>query len=117
MLVLADRFGVVDMTFEAIQRRTGVPMEIVRHGIKKLMEADPESRHKASDGRRIELIDDRRDWGWQIVNYDVYSKMRTAEERRDYMRKYMKEKRSKIEVKQTMDRVFGKDIAHDTLEN
>lgn len=109
MLILADKFGMVDMTVEAIQRRTGLPMDIVQYGIKKLLDPDPSSRHKESDGRRIELIDDRRDWGWQIVNYEKYSKMRTAEERRDYMREYKREQRSKAKVDSGIDKMFGKE--------
>lgn len=106
MLILADRFGMVDMTIEAIQRRTGLPMEIVKYGIKKLMEPDPASRNKEAEGRRLELIDDRRDWGWQIMSYEHYSKMRSAEERRDYMRQYKREQRSKATAKAVVDKAF-----------
>lgn len=92
-LVLADPFGIVDMTHEAIARRTNVPLEIVRSSIQKLSQPDPRSRSPKEDGRRLILLDSHRDWGWQIVNYEDYRKLRDEENRREYMRQYMRNKR------------------------
>ena len=38
LIILADRNGEVDMTPEAISRRTTIPLEIIEHGIKALEE-------------------------------------------------------------------------------
>src|SRR5580692_4373522 len=81
MLVLADRDGVVDMTVDAIARRTNVPQELVDHAIKELMNPDLKSRSKAESGARITPIDSGRDWGWQIVNYEHYRNIRDEEAR------------------------------------
>ena len=75
MLILADQNGVVDKTCEAIARRTNVPIEIVKKGIKKLEAPDPQSRNPKHEGRRIARLDEHREWGWLIVNYEEYRKL------------------------------------------
>ena len=82
-LKLANIDGVVDMTQEAIARRTNVPLDVVIHGIAELEKPDPKSRSNAEDGRRIIRLDDHRDWGWFIVNYQRYRQMVTDEQRRE----------------------------------
>ena len=95
LLVLADEDGIVDMTIEAIARRTNVPLEIVRSGIQKLEQEDPQSRSKDEAGRRLVRLDDHRDWGWRIVNYEKYRMLRTKEDRKQYHRDYYRSNRSK----------------------
>ena len=107
LLILSDKHGMVDMTVDAIHGQTGMPVDIIKRGIKKLMEPDPNSRSKDEEGRRIVLIDDERDWGWCIVNYKKYSEMRTSEERNSYMRSYMQERRGKERAKKLVEKHFG----------
>lgn len=85
-LKLADINGVVDMTPEAIARVTNVPLKMVRHGITALESPDNRSRSKEHEGRRIIRLDDHRDWGWMIVNYDYYRKLASEEQRREKTR-------------------------------
>lgn len=94
LLVLADRDGVVDMTIDAISRRTNVPEDIVTHAIKKLMEPDSKSRSPHEQGARIVPLDSHREWGWQIVNYDHYRHIRDEESRRAYFRDKKREYRA-----------------------
>ena len=94
MIILADYEGFVDMTAEAISRRTIIPLEIIKKGIAELESPDAQSRDATNEGRRIERISDKRDWGWKILNYTKYRQIRNAEERRAYMRDYMKAKRA-----------------------
>lgn len=82
LLILADRDGVVDMTLEAIARRTNTPIDFLREGIAALSEPDPKSRTESDDGRRIELIDEHRDWGWKILNYTLYRDLKSSEQMR-----------------------------------
>ncbi len=88
MLVLADQDGGVDMTPEAISRRTTIPLEIIRMGIKELCEPDPESRSPDEDGRRLLPLREGRSWGWTIVNYKRYRQLQRESERREYHRNY-----------------------------
>jgi len=101
MIVLSDRDGVVDMTSEAIARRTSIPLEIIDAGIAALMQPDPRSRTPAEEGRRIVPLEDHRDWGWQIVNHAKYQAMRSAEERREYLRIAQATRREKLKALST----------------
>lgn len=94
LLVLADREGVVDMTHEAISRRLNVPIEFVCENIDKLAEPDPMSRNSSDDGRRITLLDDHRNWGWQIVNYGFYRDMKDMESLRAIWREDKRKSRA-----------------------
>lgn len=95
LIILADKHGDVDMTAEAIARRTTIPLDVVEVGLRALAEPDPHSRTPDEDGRRIVPLADNRGWGWHIVNYDKYRKIRSQEERREYMRAYQRDRRSK----------------------
>lgn len=93
-IALADAAGHVDMTAEAISRRTTIPLRIIRIGIAALEQPDPDSRTPDEEGRRIVRLSDTRDWGWRIVNHEHYRKLRSTEERREYMKQYQREHRS-----------------------
>jgi hypothetical protein len=98
-IVLADSQGIVDYTPPALSRRTGIPLDILEHGIEKLQEPDPYSRSSDFDGRRITLLDENRPWGWEIVNYAHYRDLASREDKREKdririanMRKGLKDK-------------------------
>lgn len=95
LLVLADPTGVVDMTPDAISRRTNVPKEIIQHALEVLSNPDTRSRSHVEEGARIVLIDSHREWGWQIVNYDHYRKLQDEESRRTYFRNKKRESRQR----------------------
>jgi hypothetical protein len=95
LLILSDRFGVVDMTAEAIARITTVPIEIINVGISALEQEDSGSRNNELSGRRITRLRDHTNWGWQITNYETFAKLRNAEERREYQREFKRKSRAK----------------------
>ncbi len=95
LLVLADPTGAVDMTHEAISRRTNVPIEEVRKYIDQLCQPDPASRSKLEDGKRLVQLDKHRDWAWQIVNYGHYRKLKDQEALRSYFRDAQRKARAK----------------------
>lgn len=92
-IILADRNGHVDMTPEAISRRTTIPLEIIKKGIAVLEQPDAHSRTPDEGGRRIVRLSDSRPWGWHIVNHAHYRAIRSQEERREYMRQFQRRKR------------------------
>lgn len=95
MLKLCDRRGILDRTPEAISRRTNVPLEIVERAIAKLEQADPRSRNPEFEGRRIVRLDEHRDWGWRIVNYDYYRQIASEDQRREKTLERVKRYRGK----------------------
>ncbi len=94
LVILADQRGHVDMTAEAVARRTTIPLEVIQTGIQALQEPDPDSRSPDENGRRIVPIDPDRSWGWRIVNHAHYRKIRSEEERREYHREYARRRRA-----------------------
>lgn len=95
---LADADGVVDMTAEAISRRTTIPLEIIQLGIPILEAPDPYSRSPLEDGRRIVLLDPLRPWGWRMVNHEYYRNLRTKADKADLNRKNYLERKRRAEA-------------------
>lgn len=98
LIVLANKRGEVDITADAIARRTTIPLAIIEKGIKHLLKTDPESRTPALQGRRIVPLSPERKWGWRIVNYEHYNRIRSEEERTEYHRQYYHSKRKNVET-------------------
>jgi hypothetical protein len=82
MIVLADSEGYVDITPQAIAARTSIPLDIITKGLDLLSKPDLYSRSPDCDGRRIELVDDNRPWGWRIVNFVKYRDLSSAADKR-----------------------------------
>ncbi len=98
LLILADRNGVVDMTHEAISRRTNRPIKMIRKTIEELEGPDPRSRTPDMKGARLFRLDDHRDWGWGIVNYDYFRNLASEEQRREKTRLRVRKHRGKPSV-------------------
>jgi len=77
-LKLCDhKTGILDMTRQALSRRLNIPMELLDEAISKLESPDPSSRDPEHEGRRLERLDEHRDWGWKILNWGKYESVRT----------------------------------------
>lgn len=98
LLKLSNMDGVVDMTREAISRRTNTPQAVVDRALNMLEAPDPRSRDPEEGGRRIVRLDDHRDWGWRIVNFQKYDVIRATKEMREWnslrMARYRSHKKS-----------------------
>lgn len=78
LLKLCDhKTGILDITRQALSRRLNVPIETLNIALEKLESPDASSRDADNEGRRIERIDEHRDWGWQILNWGKYDEIRT----------------------------------------
>lgn len=75
--ICEHKTGIVDMTREALSRRLNIPRELLDHAITVLEAPDANSRDRDFDGRRIERLDPRREWGWRILNWGKYDEIRT----------------------------------------
>lgn len=77
-LKLCDhKTGILDMTRQSLSRRLNCPVEILNTAIEKLESPDTASRDRDFEGRRIERLDEHRDWGWEILNWNKYEAIRT----------------------------------------
>jgi hypothetical protein len=94
LLKLADD-GVVEITRQALSRRTNTPIEIINDAIAKLEAPDAASRDAAEDGRRIVRLDEHRDWGWRIVNWVKYAQIRSAADQRAQTRERVRRYRER----------------------
>lgn len=93
LLMLADEDGTIEMTPAAIARRINMPLAEVESGLERLCSPDPQSRTTTDEGRRLRAIPGK-PWGWTLVNHAKYRGMRSANDRREYMRGYMRQYRS-----------------------
>lgn len=73
LLSLADRNGVVDVTPDYLARVTGLAVEEVTACMRRFCEPDPCSRTPDRGGARLVLVDERRAWGWLVVNHRKYA--------------------------------------------
>jgi hypothetical protein len=89
MLAMADKTGHVMASVPGLADRARVSIEKTVSALEKLAAPDKWSRSKECDGRRIEEIGG----GWSLINYTKYRRMRNEEERKEYMRNYMRNRR------------------------
>lgn len=82
MLAHADPHGIVDVHPRAIAEEVGLSIEEVRAAIVELESEDADSRSPEENGKRLILLDEHRNWGWQIVNFLKYRAMKNEDERR-----------------------------------
>lgn len=98
-IVLCDADGVIDMTPQAITRRTGIPIEHIKAGIEILEKTDKYSRTIDDDGCRIKLLDEHRPWGWYIVNHSKYKNLQDADTVRAQNRERKRRQRERDKAK------------------
>lgn len=96
LLAIADPQGYVIGTDVAIARRLNLPIPELKSAITELGKPDPDSNSQEMEGRRVIESDCER--GYFIVNYRKYRETRDEEQRREYMRDYMRKRRGHKDV-------------------
>jgi len=115
MITIADQNGIVDETIPALARRFNLNVNEMIKSIDALERTDISSRNMEHEGRRIERI--RETYGWRILNYNYYRNLQSAQDRKEYMKNYMRVKRSKQSVnkcKQPVSTLADTDTDTDT---
>ncbi len=97
LLAIADQSGDVIGTDVALARTINLPLATFTEAVKALMEPDPHSNSQDQEGRRLVPSDNGR--GYRIVNYTAYRAIKTAEEKKTYMREYMRARRESLKAK------------------
>lgn len=93
LLAVADPKGYAIGTDVALARRLNISLQEFKDAVRALMEPDPDSNSKECEGRRVVESDGER--GYFVVNYGKYRDTRNEEERREWMREYMRNYRGK----------------------
>lgn len=91
LLAVSDMHGDVIGTDVAIARRLNLPVEDFTKAIAILMMEDRDSNSQDENGKRVIPSESGR--GYHIVNYVKYREIKTDEEKRAYMREYMRRRR------------------------
>lgn len=90
MLALKRRDHCVYASIPGLADAARVSIDATVEAIDRLMQPDKWSRTQTAEGRRIEPVDG----GWRLINGAKHDAMRSADERREYMRKYKREQRA-----------------------
>jgi hypothetical protein len=72
LLAMVDRHGQIDRSPQAIASDIGIDVPTLLSCIAEFCEPDVMSRTRDHDGRRLELIDPERPWGWKVLNHGKY---------------------------------------------
>lgn len=89
MLALKDKDGFVPAALPGLANAARVTVDECATAISKLEAPDKYSRTSENEGRRISKVDG----GWIVLNHHKYRDQRNEEERREYQRKLMWNKR------------------------
>lgn len=89
MLAMADRCGRVWASVPGLANRARVELEECQKALETFMAPDPFSRTPDHEGRRIEPIDG----GWRLLNHAKYRALRDTEDRKEYKREWMRQRR------------------------
>jgi hypothetical protein len=89
MLAKADQDGVVEASIPGLARVANLTIEETETALEVLQSPDPYSKNPDNEGRRIEVFPG----GFRLLNYGDYRARRSKEDRREYMRNYMAERR------------------------
>lgn len=91
MLAMKRRDGCVYASIPGLARQANVTLEECEAALQCFLSPDPYSRTKENEGRRIEEIDG----GWRVLNAVKFDALRSIEERKEYMKNYMRNRRKK----------------------
>jgi hypothetical protein len=91
MLAMVDCDGVVRASVPGLADRAKVTLKECEGALAQFQKPDKWSRTKDHDGRRIKEVDG----GWLLLNHEKYRRLMSAEDRREYQRKYHQEYRKR----------------------
>ena len=90
--------GVVDMTRQAISRRLNIPLKTLNECLDKLEAPDAASRDPDHEGRRLKRLDEHRDWGWLILNWQKYDAIRNRADVALRVQRHREKKKDEVSV-------------------
>jgi hypothetical protein len=97
LLALKERNHVANVSIPGLAHAARITVELCEDAIVKLESPDLYSRSKEFEGRRIQRVDG----GYLILNGDKYRKKMSLEDRANYQRKWIANKRNKQKLAKT----------------
>lgn len=91
MLAMSDKDGIVEGSVPGLAHMAGLTIPETEAALKTLSSPDLFSRTKIEEGRRVEVIDG----GWFLINHAKYRAAMSQDDRREYMKELMRERRKK----------------------
>jgi hypothetical protein len=91
----ADIDGTVLLNPDLLAPVIGTSTESIRHAVDFLQQPDEHSKNPDHDGRRLLHQSGHL---YFVVSHEIYRAMKSNEDRREYMREYMRRKRAKEDV-------------------
>jgi hypothetical protein len=101
MLAKADQTGFVEASVPGLARIANLTLDETTSAIEVLSSPDKYSKNPEHEGRRIMAVPG----GFMLLNYEDYRARRNKEQRNEYMRQYMKKKRTENDVNTTASNV------------
>ncbi len=95
----ADRNGILEMNPRLIASTLGCDVGEVAAAIDYLCAADPHSRSKEEEGRRLVR---EAEYQYRMVNHSLYRAMRDEDARRDYFREKKRQSRERMRAVQSV---------------
>jgi hypothetical protein len=86
MLANADSSGYVEAAIPGLARMANLTLAETEFAINELESPDKYSKSKTAEGRRIAPVEG----GWCLINYEHYRNRRDENDRREYLREYMR---------------------------
>ena len=114
MLMKKDADQVVRASLAGLAKAAEITIEEAERAMEFLMSPEEQSTTKAEGGRRVIKRED----GWLVVNGAKYRDMLSEEERREYNRKWMAEKRAILKQRRLMsgEEAYLKGVAAGTID-
>lgn len=107
MLAIKDARQIVESSVPGLAVAAGVTLKECEEALKVLMAPDPYSRSQDHEGRRIEAVEG----GWKVLNGEKYQQRMSVEERREYKRVWMANRRAVINASKKKAMVDGRTTA------
>ena len=99
MLALKDERHQVRCSIPGLADFARVPIDKCQDALKVLSSPDHYSRTKDHEGRRIEECDG----GWFILNGEKFRRLMSEEDRKEYQKSWIKQKRMSIQLSTSVD--------------
>jgi hypothetical protein len=113
MLLKSDMEGYLTMPIPAIARRSRVTLSEAKDALERLQSPDEFSQSDEEEGRRVVRLSETEPI-WFMVNKEKYRALRSADQKREYQKRYMREWRARKSREEKSNGLAYEDTDTDT---